>query len=84
MKILGYEDRAIQKEPSRFHPGVPITTISLLTGQWNRARRAIMKPLNSFCHLITFLSSITLAAELHAGVQLNENNFDSLTKHGLW
>ncbi|KAA1070577.1 hypothetical protein PGT21_016526 [Puccinia graminis f. sp. tritici] len=43
-----------------------------------------MKLLNSFCHLITFLSSITLAVELHAGVQLNENNFDSLTKHGLW
>lgn len=44
-----------------------------------------MKLLYSLCHLGLFLSSAVLASEiLHAGEQLNENNFDSLTKEGLW
>ncbi|KNZ50122.1 hypothetical protein VP01_458g3 [Puccinia sorghi] len=43
-----------------------------------------MKLLYSLCHLGLFLSSAVLASEiLHAGEQLNENNFDSLTKEGL-
>ncbi|OAV98360.1 hypothetical protein PTTG_04015 [Puccinia triticina 1-1 BBBD Race 1] len=43
-----------------------------------------MNILISFSHVITFLSSVILAGDLQAGVQLNENNFYSLTQHGLW
>ncbi|KAI9607817.1 hypothetical protein H4Q26_005262 [Puccinia striiformis f. sp. tritici PST-130] len=42
-----------------------------------------MKLLNSL-YLIALSSSTTLADQLHAGVQLNQNNFDSLIKDGSW
>ncbi|PLW38700.1 hypothetical protein PCASD_11517 [Puccinia coronata f. sp. avenae] len=42
-----------------------------------------MKLLNPLFHLILTLSSAALATEFHAGEQLNENNFQALTKEGL-
>lgn len=44
---------------------------------------ARMKLLNPLFHLFLTLSSAALATEFHAGEQLNENNFQALTKDGL-